>query len=177
MSENAEATAAMEDVLQDAVKALYAAGKDGIKEVVVTDKLLRLSVSPQTLSAVAPVLHDHPDLRLTYPADLFATDLGDRILLTYRLWSLETRLTALVLVEVPYEPCEVPSIVHVWPGLDWFERECFDMFGVVFVGHPRADNPARMRILLSEDWEGHPFRKDYTPRFTGDPLHGPQETN
>ena len=48
------------------------------------------------------------------------------------------------------------SLQPVWRGADWMERECYDMFGVVFEGHPDL-----RRILLSEDWEGHPLRKDY----------------
>ena len=49
-----------------------------------------------------------------------------------------------------------PSLTGVWRGADWMERECYDMFGVVFEGHPDP-----RRILLSDDWEGHPLRKDY----------------
>jgi NADH-quinone oxidoreductase subunit C len=48
------------------------------------------------------------------------------------------------------------SLAPVWRGADWMERECYDMFGVAFEGHPDL-----RRILLSEDWEGHPLRKDY----------------
>lgn len=51
---------------------------------------------------------------------------------------------------------EVPSITHLWPAADWHEREAYDMVGVRFTGHP-----ALRRILLSEDWEGYPLRKDY----------------
>ena len=50
----------------------------------------------------------------------------------------------------------VPSVLPVWPGADWFEREAWDMMGIRFDGHPNL-----VRILLDDDWEGHPLRKDY----------------
>jgi len=172
-----EAEQGADPELETALAAIREVAGDDLLKLEAGGRTLRIEVTPAVLRQVAQVLHDHAALRLTYPADLFATDTGDGILLTYRLWSMERGYTALLYVAVPYEACEVPSVVGIWPGMDWHERECFDMFGVVFEGHPRAHEPKKMRILLSEDWEGHPFRKDYVPRFTGDPLHGPQETN
>lgn len=64
------------------------------------------------------------------------------------------RLT--VHVEAGGEPPEVPSVTAVWPAAAFMEREAYDMFGIVFAGHPKLE-----RILMPDEWEGHPLRKDY----------------
>jgi len=56
----------------------------------------------------------------------------------------------------PGELPEMPTLVNLWPAANWHERECFDLAGVMFVGHPDLH-----RILLADDWVGHPLRKDY----------------
>jgi NADH-quinone oxidoreductase subunit C len=58
---------------------------------------------------------------------------------------------------------EIESVIGVWPAADWFEREAWDMFGIVFRGHPNL-----CRILMEDDWEGHPLRKDYP--IGGEPV-------
>ncbi len=57
----------------------------------------------------------------------------------------------------------VPSVVPIWPTADWHEREVYDLMGIVFEGHPNL-----VRILMPEDWEGHPLRKDYP--IGGEPV-------
>ncbi len=58
---------------------------------------------------------------------------------------------------------EIDTVIPVWPTADWFEREAWDMFGIVFRGHPNL-----VRILMEDDWEGHPLRKDYP--IGGEPV-------
>ncbi len=157
--------------------ALRRVGGDGIESLTADDGGIRLRVRPAVLRAVSVTLRDHPELLYGYPADLCGTHTADEIHLWYRLWSHEHGRAAMMDVVVPSENPVVPSVSDIWPGFDWHERECFDMLGMRFDGHPRDGDPSRMRILLPEDWTGHPFRKDYKPVFTGDPLHGPQETN
>ena len=157
--------------------ALRLAGGDGIEALSAGESGLRMKISPAVLRDVSVALRDHPELQFRYPADLCGTDTGDDIHLWYRLWSQEHKRWAILDVVTPAANPVVPTVSDIWPGFDWHERECFDMLGVRFEGHARDGNAARMRILLPEDWTGHPFRRDYKPVFSGDPLHGPQETN
>jgi NADH-quinone oxidoreductase subunit C len=71
-----------------------------------------------------------------------------------RVDNLEARLALVMRARLASASC--PTLTGVWRGADWMERECYDMFGVTFEGHPD-----HRRILLGDDWEGHPLRKDY----------------
>ncbi len=115
---------------------------------------------------VARFLHDSPGAAFDYLSDLTATDWpprgSGRFDVVYMLYSTRhrhrVRLKAIV-----GEGDPLASVTPIWPAANWFEREVFDMFGVNFTGHPD-----RRRILMPEDWQGHPQRKDY-------PLEGPGE--
>jgi NADH-quinone oxidoreductase subunit C len=65
--------------------------------------------------------------------------------------------------DVPGELPEVPSVSNIWSTADWHEREVYDLMGVAIIGHPNLK-----RILMDEDWEGHPLRKDYP--IGGEPV-------
>ena len=71
-----------------------------------------------------------------------------------RVDNLDARLAVVMRTPVAGDRC--PTLTGVWRGADWMERECYDMFGITFEGHPD-----HRRILLGDDWEGHPLRKDY----------------
>lgn len=79
-----------------------------------------------------------------------------RFELSVNLVSLRHRRRLRILVPVPGDDPTVPSLVPVWPGANFPEREVYDMFGITFEGHPDLT-----RILMPDDWEGHPLRKDY----------------
>jgi NADH-quinone oxidoreductase subunit C len=72
------------------------------------------------------------------------------------LLSLQHNVRVRLRAEVPEDDVTVPSLVPVYPGANFYEREAFDMFGLVFEGHPDLT-----RILMPDDWQGHPLRKDY----------------
>ena len=73
-----------------------------------------------------------------------------------RIENLDARVAVLMRTRLAPGADRCPTLTGVWRGADWMERECWDMFGVRFEGHPD-----HRRILLGEDWEGHPLRKDY----------------
>ena len=73
-----------------------------------------------------------------------------------RVENLDAGVEVFMRTRLPGGQVHCPTLTSVWKGADWMERECYDMFGVVFDGHPDP-----RRILLSEDWVGHPLRKDW----------------
>ncbi|HEY0069776.1 MAG TPA: NADH-quinone oxidoreductase subunit C, partial [Chloroflexia bacterium] len=103
-------------------------------------------------------LRDTPGLEFDFLTDLTAVDYParpKRFDVVSHLYSMSLNHMLRVKVGVADgEPC--PTITGVWKAANWEERECYDMFGVVFEGHPDL-----RRILLPEDWEGFPLRKDY----------------
>ncbi len=92
---------------------------------------------------------------------LTAIDRKDCIEVVYILYAFSRNERLNLKVRVQREKPEVPSIVELYPSADWHEREVFDLFGVFFLNHPDL-----RRILLPDDWQGHPLRKDYVqPEF------------
>jgi NADH-quinone oxidoreductase subunit C len=97
---------------------------------------------------------------------------GERFEVVLNLLSFEHRRRLRVRVQVPADDATLPTAFDLWPGTEAMEREVFDMFGITFDGHPDLN-----RILMPEDWDGHPLRKDYAVgripvQFSGDHRGG-----
>ncbi len=126
-----------------------------------------LTLKRDKIIDICRFLHDDPDISMAYLSDLCGVDYPKRRLrfeVVYNLFSLKYRSMIRLKVLVPEEDPSIDSVVTVWSGANWHEREACDMFGIVFNGHPDL-----RRILMPEDWEGYPLRKDY-------PLKGPEDS-
>jgi NADH-quinone oxidoreductase subunit C len=108
---------------------------------------------------VMRALRDRPELRFSVLAELTAVDFWPReprFELIYILISLEHRYRVRLKVRLAGDSANVATVSGVWPAANWLEREVWDLFGIVFDGHPDP-----RRLLMPEDWEGFPLRKDY----------------
>jgi NADH-quinone oxidoreductase subunit C len=105
-------------------------------------------------------LHDTQEICFSHLQDLCGVDYfgkkEPRFEVVYHLYSIRHRNALRVRAEVPEDDPSIESVVAIWDGANWHERECYDMFGITFVGHPDL-----RRVLMPEDWEGHPLRKNY----------------
>ena len=117
-----------------------------------------LYVPADRLVDTCRALRDTPSLAFNVIIEITAADYfprEPRFEVVYHLLSVSRRLRLRLKVRVP-SGGTVPTVQHVWKGAGWPEREVWDMFGIVFDGHPDL-----RRLLMPEDWEGHPGRKDY----------------
>ena len=124
-----------------------------------------------SLLSIMRLLRDEPGLDFEMLTDLTAVDwLGQelRFEIVYHLYSLKQNHRVRIKSRVPESDPEIESLVSLWPSADWMEREVWDLYGVRFRGHPDL-----RRILLYEEFEGHPLRKDY-PKEKRQPLVGPR---
>ena len=126
---------------------------------------LTLVVPREHLRPLAEFLAGESDLAFTYLSDVTGVDrfpIEPRFELNYHLLSIPRRDSVRLRVRLPGDSPVIESVVPVWPTADWHEREIFDLFGMRFEGHPDL-----RRLLMPEDWEGYPLRKDY-------PVEGPR---
>jgi NADH-quinone oxidoreductase subunit C len=147
------------DEAVDALEAAWPAFGDDLLRVVVDRGELTLHVRPAAVRDVLKVLRDDPNLRFELLSSVSGVDYPDteaRLHAVYHLTSLTYRRRLRVETAVTVDDPHVPSACPVYPTADFHERETWDMFGIVFDGHPGLT-----RILMPDDWVGHPQRKDY----------------
>ena len=116
-------------------------------------------VPRQHLARVSEYLAVQPGLLFSFLSDVTAVDrfpLEPRFEVNYQLLSLERRERLRLQVRLAGTEPAVASVTPIWPTANWHEREVFDLFGIRFEGHPDLT-----RILMPDDWDGHPLRKDY----------------
>jgi len=118
-------------------------------------------VAPGSVQEIARFLKEDPDLSFDSLMSLSGVDYKDRLAVAYHLHSLKHRHAIGLKAMLPSDTPSLPTVDDVWPAANFQEREAFDLYGIVFTGSKDL-----RRILLPEDWEGHPLRKDYKyPEF------------
>jgi NADH-quinone oxidoreductase subunit C len=134
--------------------------EDAIERVVVDRGELTLHVKRERLVEVCQKLRDDPALRFELSLGVSGVHYphlaGEELHAVYHLCSLTHNRRVRVETSAPDADPHIPSTVSVYPGHDWHERETYDFFGIVFDGHPGLT-----RIMMPDDWDGHPQRKDY----------------
>ena len=118
-------------------------------------------IERSALESVCRFLRDDSRCSFEIMMDLTAVDRLEmnetpRFEMVYHFKSLTHARRLRLKVRLTEDDCKIASIHHLWKAVDWYERECFDMFGIVFEGHPDL-----RRILMYDEFEGHPLRKDY----------------
>lgn len=133
---------------------------EAIEKVMLYRGQLTLMVNPRHLLVVMQGLRDDPSLSFEVCLGVtgvhWPEEVGRELHCNYPLLSMTHNRRLSVEVALPEADPHVPSIVGIYPGNNWHERETYDFFGVIFDGHP-----ALTRILMPDDWPGHPQRKDY----------------
>ena len=135
-------------------------------------------VAGEEVEPVARALRDVPELGFALLAELTAVDYWPkepRYELVYLLVSIANRHRLRMKVRLPNDAARVATVSTIWPGANWLEREVWDLFGIAFDGHPDP-----RRLLMPEDWEGFPLRKDFPvqirrPAYAAEPLQVTEE--
>lgn len=134
--------------------------RDAIQQITIDRGEITFYVDRDELVELCRTLRDEAGLRFEMCMSVsgvdYGTEVDQRLHVAYHLMSMTYRRRVRLEVALDIDDPHVPSVVAVYPTADWHERETWDMFGIVFDGHP-----ALTRILMPDDWDGHPQRKDY----------------
>lgn len=132
-----------------------------------------LVVKREAIVSICKFLKENPKTQMSMMSDLTVVDglnlnWNPRFMVVYHLYSIVYRHRIRLKAPVPTDDPTIDSIVSIWKGANWFEREAYDLYGITFKGHPDL-----RRILLYPEFVGHPLRKDY-PINKRQPLIGPK---
>ncbi|MDN9009200.1 NADH-quinone oxidoreductase subunit C [Brevibacillus laterosporus] len=136
-------------------------GKESIEESyvnVLSKEVPTMTIKNQLWHEIALFLKQEPSLQFDYLSNLHGVDYEDRMEVYYHLYSYAHQQSLAIKVKTTREAPSVASVVDVWRGADWNERETYDLLGIDFIGHPNL-----VRIMMPDEWVGHPLRKDYEP--------------
>lgn len=117
-----------------------------------------LFIKSEYWTECAVLLKEHEEFKLNYLRNVSGIDQESHMEVSYHLLSLSTKQEFCIKIKTDREQPSIPSAVHAWSTANWNEREIYDLLGIVFSGHPDL-----RRIMMSDDWVGHPLRKDYIP--------------
>ncbi|MBI2843483.1 MAG: NADH-quinone oxidoreductase subunit D [Armatimonadetes bacterium] len=152
----------MSEMIESAVRQHFA---EDIIESGAADGAVELKIKPESVLPICQFLKETPALHFDYPASITGVDRQDRIELIYHLTSMAKGEKIVLRTDLNRDDPSVDSVTPVWRGANWQEREIYDLLGVRFKNHPEL-----RRILLPDDWEGYPLRKDYV--IPEDDRHG-----
>jgi NADH-quinone oxidoreductase subunit C len=120
---------------------------------------LTLIIARERLPRIADFLRTDPELEFSFLSDISPVDrfpMEPRFEINYHLLSLKLTERVRLKIRIRGDDPVAPSVTSIWPGANWHEREAYDLFGIHFTGHPDL-----RRLLLPDEWEGYPLRKDY----------------
>jgi NADH-quinone oxidoreductase subunit C len=152
------------------VQALADRLRERFPDVVTARGEVTVVVDPEELTSALTFLRDQSELGFTWLADLSATDWPDReprFWIAYHLFSMDHGHRVRVKAGLGPDEPHIASVTPIYPTANWLEREVYDMYGVTFDGHPDL-----RRILMPDDWDGHPLRKDYSLGGVGTQYKG-----
>jgi NADH-quinone oxidoreductase subunit C len=146
----------------DPAAAVKGAFPDAVQDVVEYHGETTLVIAPEQIVAVSKYLRDTPGLIYNYLSDISAVDYypdynrPGRFGVAYHLLSMLYTRRLRLKVYLQEDDPSVETVIPVWPGANWLEREAHDLMGINFKGHPDL-----RRLMLPDDWNGHPHRRDY----------------
>lgn len=135
--------------------------EDAVEEAVINEEnghLPTITVKNEHWLACASLLRHHPEWSCSYLRNLAGVDHETHLEVVYYFINLSTKAEAAVHVKTDREQPSIASVTPIWPTANWCEREVYDLLGIDFPGHPDL-----RRIMMPDDWVGHPLRKDYEP--------------